>query len=384
MPKPGPRYPDDARELVARRYRNQRRNWLGGEGRWPLEISLGCPTEDAAMEVAAELPGWVEAWREWRGPGSVTWMERHWRSLGRQTVPDRLVIAGASEAAEIAGEEAVWRVASLHYGRLHDRWPALAVRLTRWFETLADLDPVEADILEALLRWLEQNPRSGRFPRQVPVAGMDTKWIERRLPLVSDLLLGLRGEDCAGREGLAVCGLRQGPNPIRLRILDASLRRAVGGLGDITAPLDDLRALDLSARRVYIVENVQTGLAFEDEPGAVVFLGLGYGVTALAGMPWIGDADCIYWGDIDTHGFAILSRARGCLPRVRSILMDEATLLRYRALWVREPEQCPATDLPELTETERDTYRGLKEQRWGMNVRLEQERIPWDEARSSM
>jgi hypothetical protein len=175
------------------------------------------------------------------------------------------------------------------------------------------------------------------------------------------------------------CGLRQAPFTVRIRILDPALRCHVGGLSDIAAPLEDLRTLTLPAQKVVIVENLQTGLAFEERPGSVVIMGLGYGVTALSGIPWIAAADCLYWGDIDTHGFAILNRARSCLRSVNSILMDESTLLRYRDLWVTEKDQYSAPDLPLLTDSERQVYRGLKEQRWGTNVRLEQERIAWDD-----
>jgi hypothetical protein len=89
---------------------------------------------------------------------------------------------------------------------------------------------------------------------------------------------------------------------------------------------------------------------------------------------------CIYWGDLDTHGFAILHRARSYLPNLQSILMDEDTLLRHRSLWVEEKEQHPNAELTLLTKAEQAVYLGLKQQRWGQNVRLEQERIAWDYA----
>nr|MDA8361795.1 DUF2220 family protein [Gammaproteobacteria bacterium] len=68
------------------------------------------------------------------------------------------------------------------------------------------------------------------------------------------------------------------------------------------------------------------------------------------------------------------------LPDLRSVLMDEDTLLRHKALWVDEKEQNPAMELALLTKKEQSLYRDLKEQRWGQNVRLEQERIDWDTA----
>lgn len=85
-------------------------------------------------------------------------------------------------------------------------------------------------------------------------------------------------------------------------------------------------------------------------------------------------------GEIATHGLAILHRARSYLPNLQSVLMDEDTLLRHKALWVDEKEQHPAAELTLLTEAEQALYQGLKQQLWGQNVRLEQERIRWDAA----
>lgn len=57
--------------------------------------------------------------------------------------------------------------------------------------------------------------------------------------------------------------------------------------------------------------------------------------------------------------------------------MDEETLLRHKALWVDETAQHSAAELTLLTEEEQQLYRDIKLQRWGQNVRLEQERINW-------
>jgi hypothetical protein len=93
-------------------------------------------------------------------------------------------------------------------------------------------------------------------------------------------------------------------------------------------------------------------------------------------------ATILYWGDIDTHGFAILSRARSCFPHLKSMMMDEATLLRHRDLdlCVEEPMQHGAQSLPNLTMEELAVYRNLQQQIWGFRLRLEQERISWPEA----
>jgi len=64
--------------------------------------------------------------------------------------------------------------------------------------------------------------------------------------------------------------------------------------------------------------------------------------------------------------------------------MDEQTLLAHRTLWGEEAEQSSDTELPALSADEQLLYQRLKQHHWGVNVRLEQERIPWDYAWESL
>ncbi|MDT8321975.1 MAG: DUF2220 domain-containing protein, partial [Xanthomonadales bacterium] len=84
-----------------------------------------------------------------------------------------------------------------------------------------------------------------------------------------------------------------------------------------------------------------------------------------------------YWGDIDTHGFAILNQLRGFFPDTVSFLMDRRTLLEHRPLWGVEAR--PETgNLARLNAGEGALYEQLRQNRWGDRVRLEQERIGFD------
>jgi hypothetical protein len=248
--------------------------------------------------------------------------------------------------------------------------------LTSKFNVLADYSAVDFERLFSLLVWLEANPASNVYLRQLPVEGLDTKWIEQRVGVVTGLLRAIRGltSDTGFHE---LCGLLKPPHRIRVRLLCPELRRAVGGLRDIEAPACELAALRIAPTSAVIVENLDTGLALPDMPGAVGVMKLGNAVSALGGISWLTDLQAVYWGDLDTHGFAILDRARRVLPGLRSVLMDEVTLFEHRGLWGQEPVQCPDLELPHLDTAERVVYQGLRANSWGQKVRLEQERIPW-------
>ncbi|MGL4340605.1 MAG: Wadjet anti-phage system protein JetD domain-containing protein [Rhodoglobus sp.] len=82
----------------------------------------------------------------------------------------------------------------------------------------------------------------------------------------------------------------------------------------------------------------------------------------------------VYWGDLDTHGFAILDRVRAHLPAARSVLMDRESLLAHQDRWGREPKPTAAL-LPRLEPAEAALYEDLVSDRYAPAVRLEQERI---------
>ena len=384
--------PDDVRQFLARRFQSKHREWLigdPGEGQWPLEVPLGIPTEQAALRQVDGVRAWVGAWQGWQAntvqtSGTLYWCERRWKALGVQRLPEKLALGGPEEVAMWIGESARWERAQSRYRTLTARWPVLAQPLPRYFYVFSFYFYSDFNRLAEMLDWIANHRQSDLYPRQLPVSGLDSKWLDGRKGLLTDLVAAIQEDSSSELDFYQRCGLKAPPLLVRMRVLDQALRARVGGVGDITAPVEDLAGLNLPVSHVFIVENLQTGLAMSDMPGAVVFMRLGYNVDVLARFPWLACAKCIYWGDLDTHGFAILHRARSYIPELQSVLMDEDTLLRHKALWVDESAQHPATELTLLTEQEQQLYRDLKQQRWGQNVRLEQERIDWAAAWSSL
>jgi len=148
------------------------------------------------------------------------------------------------------------------------------------------------------------------------------------------------------------------------------------GLQDISTPLAEFACLDLPVKKVFITENKINGLSFPPVPDSMVIFGLGYGIQALKDVAWLASKEIFYWGDIDIHGFAILSMVRHYFPDTRSFLMDRATLFDFKTLWVKEDkDKRSVATLSHLTRDEQVLYRELVENIHGHRVRLEQERI---------
>lgn len=133
----------------------------------------------------------------------------------------------------------------------------------------------------------------------------------------------------------------------------------------------------MSPSLAVIVENLETGIALPDIPGCIALMKLGLAVSVVGKLPWLNEIPVVYWGDLDTHGFVILERAREVLPQLTSILMDVETIVSYLSLAGTDPKQHPKIELAHLKPTERAVYDGLYADTWGTKLRIEQERLPW-------
>jgi hypothetical protein len=146
---------------------------------------------------------------------------------------------------------------------------------------------------------------------------------------------------------------------------------------DVTLDADSFSRLGASVSRVFITENEINFLAFPQFRNSMVLFGAGYGFEVLREATWLARSQIHYWGDIDTHGFAILDQLRCQFDHVTSFLMDRATLLAFESVWGEE-EKPTLRDLPRLDPEELALYDDLRDNRIRKNLRLEQERIGFD------
>jgi hypothetical protein len=372
------RTPDQVRDKIRTRWDRQWPDWLGGGGAWPLTFALDPPVERDARAAWPQFQAWLAAWAAAPLGGRLRLQEVRWSSLGAQQLPSHVEFDGPSSVAGALGEKTARRfaVAEGRWTVACARRPELVEALRRQAGYLADLPAEDFERFLSVLDWLVAHPGSGLFVRQIPVAGIHSKWIEANSVPLAQLLAAHRG--MPPDSSLArVAGLATDPARRRIRLLDPELRAAVGGLADVSLPLPALTALGLRPKVVLIVENNQTALACQDLPGTLLIFGGGFAVSELASVQWLADARIVYWGDIDTAGFAILNALRAHWDHAESWAMDEQTLAEFIEL--RSNDTVPLRrDLPYLSSEESEIYLGLVDGRWGLALRIEQERLPWD------
>ncbi|HEY8914261.1 Wadjet anti-phage system protein JetD domain-containing protein [Lacisediminihabitans sp.] len=351
---------------------------------WPLSFSLGAPDERLALADFDGASAWARSWLDLTldGPARVVTAQRSWRS-GSQRIPTHLVFDRADAVAAFVRRAGEWIAALGRLGDLRADWGVLQRLDRRTFTQLAGLDRVEWSRIRAFLRWVDSHPTSGLLPRQLPIPGVDSKWFEGRRALCGALrgaTIVREGEGEGEGDGF---GLRALEPPLTLRVLDERLRSRVGGLTDFSAQPGVLAELDWTPSLVVVCENLQCAYSFGDLPGAVLIAKQGYAVDVLHRLPWLATARILYWGDLDTHGFAILNRFRSYFPEAESLLMDEQTLRGNEPLWATEPSQ-NTQSLSLLTAPEHAVLDGLRAGVYGKRVRLEQERIPWVDVESAV
>ena len=353
---------------------------LRGEALFPLRLRLVGPTSNELSERFDEVRLWMVNLRHGAPHYRVVLREVRHRVLGSNAVPDEIWIDTLDDALALIGKQKeARRFASLVQATREQHASLLPWLQKRPQQALALADSWSR--LLAIVSWLCAHPRPGIYLRQVDIAGVDSKFIEAHRGALSELLdLALPAEAIAhSASGLSQFSRRYGfldkPLRIRFRLLDERMALLpTGQAQDISLTSAAFAQLDPQPGRVFITENEVNFLAFPPVAGSMVIFGAGYGFEVLAGAQWLQQRSVYYWGDIDTHGFAILDQLRAQLPQAQSFLMDRATLMAHTLHWGEEPKPL-LRDLPRLTGAERALFDELRDNRLRARVRLEQERI---------
>ena len=349
---------------------------------FPLRLSLKAPRSAELSERFDAVRDWARALQAEAGAGyRLVLREARHRVIGTNALPDEAWVDTLADALRLIGKQRDARrfvaLVETTRTRLPVLLPWLSAQPIRALALAAEW-PLLLDAVD----WCVAHPRPGVYLRQVDLPGIDTKFVEAHRAVLSawlDLALPEAAIDSSA-SGVSQFaqryGFREKPIRVRFRVLDPS--RTLLGTGveeDISLGAEAFARLDPAVSSVFITENEINYLAFPARADSLVIFGAGYGFEMLDAAQWLQHRTIRYWGDIDTHGFAILDQLRARFAHGESFLMDRATLLAHRPHWVEEVRPT-LRDLPRLTADERALFDDLRWKRLAdMPVRLEQERI---------
>jgi hypothetical protein len=365
--------PQEVRALLLKRWSagTYLTQLASGEPWQPLSVPIRGPRSSELAPRFEEIRRWVAQW-ELERRLRVEYKQVGGRTLGANTIPARVWIDD---------HESLWALLKTaeEVRIFHTLHESATPQIAGWMAAnpmkvlaLAESWP---SIL-ATLRWIDEQASTDMYLRQVDVPGVDTKFIERHRGVLAALLdvqldpVRIR-EDRPRSDFEGRYGFRKKPEQIRFRFLDDS---HLAGFTELTVRATELAARPAGVTTVHVIENEISYLAFPKVAGGMAIFGGGYSVGLLEALPWLADTRLIYWGDIDTHGFAILNRLRSHFPHTVSMLMDRETLLAHRSHWSQEPSQI-THPLRWLSPGETELWQELCTHAHGSSVRLEQERI---------
>ncbi|KLD79109.1 hypothetical protein FZ025_19815 [Xanthomonas hyacinthi] len=354
----------------------------GGKSPFPMRLRLRGPTSADLVDRFDDVRVWVAELQALPHIRIETRQFRH-RVRGNTTLPNEAWVDTLDDALALIDRRNEVATFDAQVQQTRDRQPSLLGWLHKWPLRALALGAYWPRLLD-VVDWMQAHPRPGLYLRQVDIPGVHSKFIERHLGVLSELLDAVLPESAIDTAASGVGGFnrRYGfaakPERVRFRVLDPALSLLPGVTGgDVTLDVGSFRALRCNLTRVFITENETNFLAFPAVTGSLVLFGAGYGFDTLDGNDWLRQGQLYYWGDIDTHGFAILDQLRARLPEVQGFLMDRATLMACEPFWGREEHQL-TRDLPRLRDEEYSLYDDLRDQRIRDNLRLEQEFIGFD------
>ena len=355
---------------------------------FPVRLRLKKPDSKAMGARFGDVRQWMQSITELRYT-RIEYKDIRHPQLGLNSIPNTLWIDKLDDALAFIGKrkDSIRFQQQLADAVTHDQ------RLLEWIRKrplkVLELSDAWSRLLRLHKALIEPQVKP-LYLRQIIVDGIDTKFIEAHRTTLSEWLditlpANRIDEQHRGSRGFARrYGFKDKPARLRLRSLDpaaplfhdatTTAEHDAIATADIALDVDVIQRMSPQHTRVLMTENEINYLALPYLPDTLGIFGSGYGLQSLYDIPWLSRCTVWYWGDIDTHGFAILNELRAVLPHVQSIMMDSATLIAHQNLWGHEQTPTDRT-LSRLTEVEQQLYNDLSGQRHAENVRLEQEQI---------
>jgi hypothetical protein len=332
--------PAEIVKKAERKFRDVLRAHLDGESLFPMEFPVGQLSNNLA-ERRQRIEELRQSSKENIGQGyTLEWQTTNQRDLGKQTTPRRVVIETLCDYLAVVRKRTEYGQFVADIEHIRRQFPELENWLCTNPQAIIENSGHWDDLLKVCDYFLK-HPRPNMYIRELPIP-VHTKFIEQHSRILRDLLDTLLPPDAVIPDSADFnqrFGVKSPPTRIRMRLLEEQLDWQYGlRLDDMTLPVDQLAYLlaeHIKPHRVVIVENLINFLTLPKIPDGAVIFGGGFAVHLLREVQWLNQCDVIYWGDIDAHGFEILSDLRELFPRVRSLMMDQETLEMYTNYIVR-------------------------------------------------
>lgn len=354
------RTPTEIRAVLQHKYNRHVTTWLVQPELATYSLPLGAPTLHVAKNSPDDVQEWIDEWEEeledfphW----NVQITTPTWQNVDFVSVPARVTIMGPGTIAEVLGKGDDWKLLRRRYQQLLQRLGTdneesrsiIASAMKKCMSDIRRSNDDDFNYAVDMAIWLRNNASSAAHMRQLMMSGQ--QWMMEHATFLSILVEAARA--CSGLTGGRDLGITTPPDGMRWAyFLDEKLRPA--GIRSFMATLDQLSQLTIAPKVVLLCQSQYFLYAMPDLPDTVAVHTGAQDIEPFTDLEWVQNATVLYWGSIDTHNFSVLNKLRERHSRVRTVLMDSATLLKYEDLWDAETEAL-VERFPHLIPVERET-----------------------------
>ena len=376
--------PNEIKRKSETKYKAYLQSIIKNEDIFPLVITGDKKPSDSISVFNIELKSLISNSKDSKGFGyTISFIDRKTKSLGTQSFPDRIFFNSEQDYQKYLKVEIEVSLFKKSFQQILSEFSELQDWVEKYpTKIISNIN--NWDNLLKVCRYFKNNPKPNLYLRELPIA-VHTKFIEDNFSVLRELLdiiiepsINISASKFEKR-----FNLKYSEPLIRFKILDPSISdKYFSGLTDISIPVKQFKGLCLPIKKVIIVENktnlhtIALTLPMQEE--TLVIFGSGFKVENLKTVKWLHTVEILYWGDIDIHGFEILSQMRGYFPKTQSVLMDETTFNKF--FENNNGTLSKVTTLLNLTEVELTIYEKLKKNNW----RLEQEKIPLEYVKNKL
>ena len=310
----------------------------------------------------------------------VEFIKRKDQKIGEQFFPGRIYFETKNDYLKFIRKEKEYEKFIRVTNRIVSEIPELMVWIIKHPQKVIDNFEKMDDLLK-VCKFFINNPKPCLYIRELPL-DISTKFIEENKATIRMLLDILIEEHINKDENNFEkrFNLKYDEKLIRIRILDDQLaQKLFFGVNDLSIPHNQFVSLNVPCKKVFVLENLTNFsnifnfLTLPNLTDSIAIFGKGFQIGLLKNAHWLSDKQIIYWGDIDAHGFQILSQIRGYFPKTCSCMMDFETFNEFEDLSITGIDTT-VTELAHLTPDEHQLFTQLLER--NERNRLEQEKIP--------
>ena len=366
--------PAEIKKKAENKYVAYLQSIVSGESFFPIVIYGNKKPNDNTVLFEKELTELMAYSKEKKGYGySLIYQRVRTRTHGEQDIPASISFETEQDYLRFIGKGQASAYFRKDLEMILSIFPELKEWISKYPIKIIDNHEVWDDLLK-VCEYFKKNPNPHLYIRELPIK-IHTKFIEQNKAVIRELLDIIIAEhiNVEEKQFERRFNLRYDEPLVRFRILDKSIcQQCFDGAEDLSIPINQFQLINLPICTVYIVENKMNMLTFPYIENSIVIWGHGFGVDVMKDVEWMKTKKIYYWGDLDAHGFQILSEIRTHFSQVKSFLMDRDTFDKYF-----QGDKGTETNVEKelfLTQEELEMFRYLKES----NSRLEQEKIPFE------